>query len=133
MEKSQVTKTMKETLLSAIETCGLLETLNEVFGKSVRVRLAWSEKELATPMTDFEFSTRSANALHNAHAETVGAILDLIETGKLDTLRNVGKKSLSEIRSSLLAFNYKNLSREERLEFCADVIALNCELEASAA
>jgi len=46
-----------------------------------------------------QFSNRCKNVLHRNNIFTVGELLDFLETGRIEDFRNVGAKTLEEIRS----------------------------------
>lgn len=53
------------------------------------------------PIEKLDLSERSYNALTRAGVQTVGEVLQLVDTGKLITIPALGKKSISEIKGEL--------------------------------
>lgn len=67
-------------------------------------------------------STRSANALYRNNIFTVGQLMD--SWNLIGSLKNVGKKSVKEIKTGLIAWYYAQLSEEGRKQFWRDSLAM---------
>ena len=66
-------------------------------------------------------STRSANALYRNNVFTVSELMEVWNV--LDTFRNVGKTSIKEIKTGLIAWYYSQLSEEGRKQFWRESLA----------
>ena len=53
------------------------------------------------PIEKLDLSVRSFNALTNAGFQTIGEVLQLVDSGQLGRIRALGRKSISEIKSEL--------------------------------
>jgi DNA-directed RNA polymerase alpha subunit len=122
MKKDEV---VNELLRSANEN-GLIETLHSVFGKGIKVSIAYSRKACETSIDDVDFSPRANNSLKRSGVFTMGAIIDLITDGGLLRIRNLGKKTENEIKTKVLTFGYDLLSEREKLRFFYDLVERNC-------
>lgn len=117
---------LAEELFAAAEEVGLTVALYAAFGKTVAVSLPFSKKECDTPIDDLEFSVRAINALKRAGAFTVGDVVDLIGSGGLMQIRNLGRKTATEIKVRIMEFMFANLTKKEKEEFFADIVKRNC-------
>lgn len=70
------------------------------------------DQRLDMPIEDLELSSRSLNCLKRANITTVGALVQKSES-ELAKVRNLGKKSLEEIKSKLASFNLSLRPDEE--------------------
>lgn len=105
---------------------GLIYTLYGVFGKSVQVSIPFGKKGCDTSIDELDFSVRAMNALKRAGLFTIGDIIDCIESGKLSQIRNLGRKTVSEIQTTVLVFGYDKLTAYEKRQFFCDVLQMNC-------
>ncbi len=127
-------KTMEEmarTLLLAAEEYGLLETLLGMFGNSLDVRIILKEKSYAEKLEALDLSVRSLNGLKRGGAVTVGDVMDLIGGGSLAYVRNLGKKSIMEIKGALLAYAYEQMTEKEKENFLKDLLRRNGNLSSA--
>ncbi|MGL4383043.1 MAG: DNA-directed RNA polymerase subunit alpha C-terminal domain-containing protein, partial [Bacilli bacterium] len=71
-----------------------------------------SEKVLDMPIEDLDLSVRSYNCLKRASIQTVQELVDKTEDD-MNKIRNLGKKSLKEIKEKIteLGLSYKDLER----------------------
>ena len=56
---------------------------------------------------------------------TVGDVIDAIEAEHLMQIRNLGRKSYSEIKTRILVFGYGHLSSREKMEFWRNIVQNN--------
>ena len=112
-------------LFQAAGEFGVTEVLNAVFGKSVKVSIAMSQKACDTGIDTLDFSVRANNAMKRAGLFTLGEVAEIIASGELAKIRNLGKKTENEIKTRLLVFGYERLTDKEKKEFFADVLELN--------
>lgn len=123
MNKTQ----LPEKLLAAAEQIGLPLTIYSFFGNGIRVNLELSKAACDTVIEDLTFSVRSQNALKRAGLFTVQDVVRALSQDELGKIRNLGRKSISEIKTRILVFGYEALGTEGRLDFFRDLIAHNPE------
>ncbi len=73
-----------------------IETNTETFPNQTDVLISRED-----PIERLDLTVRSFNALTRADIRTVGEVLQLIESDDLQTLRNLGRKSISQIKNEL--------------------------------
>ena len=76
-------------------------------------------------ITELNFSVRSFNALKRRGVSTVRELTEIIEEEQLICCRNLGRISVSEIKTKLLDYCYTRLSEKEKLEFFGRLISDN--------
>ena len=72
-----------------------------------------------------QLSVRSWNALRRAGVSTIGEIIDLIMQDGLVKIRNLGRISMSEIKTKILAEGFNDLSTTEKVAFFEYLIEHN--------
>ena len=110
-----------EGLVNAAEEYGLPIVLNDVLGKCVRVKIEFSVTDCSSSIDELALSVRSQNALKRANINTLGELINKLNEGNLKQIRNLGKKSYSEIQT----YGYGRLSLKERQSFFDDLLARN--------
>ena len=70
-------------------------------------------------------SVRSSNALKRAGILTIGEVIDTIDAGALNSLRNLGTKSRNEIQTKILVFGFEDLTKKEKTEFFEKLVEDN--------
>ena len=101
------------------EAQGIGAVLQEQGGK-VRVRLPMSREFLSTPVDELNLSVRARNALLRAGLDTVGKLVNYIrENESMTSIRNLGKKSIHEVKTVLTEAAYRRLTEREKQEFWA--------------
>jgi DNA-directed RNA polymerase alpha subunit len=105
---------------------GLVPTLDEVFGKNIRVRVPFYHNGCATDIDELDFSVRSSNSMKRAGIMTVGQAIDALLDGRMKNIRNLGRKSYTEIQTKILQFGYDNLPENEKKRFFAKLVEDNC-------
>ena len=123
MNKTQ----LPEKMLANAEQIGLPLTIYSFFGNGIRVNLELSKAACDTVIEDLTFSVRSQNALKRAGLFTVRDVVRALSQDELGKIRNLGRKSISEIKTRILVFGYEALGTEGRLDFFRDLIAHNPE------
>ncbi len=116
-----------EELYGAIEDHGLMETLCAVFGKGCKIELGYTQKLCDTEVKDLDLSVRSYNALMRAGCHTVGQAITAINENKLMSVRNLGIKSVAEIRRFILEYGYTQASERRKKEFLHNLVKLNAK------
>lgn len=115
------------TLFESAEKIGLISTLAP-FGNDIKISIPLSQKFCDKSIDDMDLSVRASNGLKRSGAMTVRELTDTIMSEKgLDTVRNLGKKSISEIKTKLLYLAYNELSDKEKQAFWNKFIELNSE------
>jgi DNA-directed RNA polymerase subunit alpha len=113
------------TLFERAEKIGLISTLAP-FGNDIKISIPLSQKFCDKSIDDMDLSVRASNGLKRSGAMTVRELTDTIMSEKgLDTVRNLGKKSISEIKTKLLYLAYNELNDKEKQAFWSDFIELN--------
>lgn len=118
-------KGIVDTLQAAIEEYGLLETLQSVLGDRVNVRLMFKERNYEEPIGMLDVSIRSINGLNRAEAKNIGDVIDLINNNEIGNVRNLGRKSIMEIKGALLCYAYEHMSEKEKRAFLHDILRRN--------
>ena len=113
------------TLFESAEKIGLISTLAP-FGSDIKISIPLSQKFCDKSIDDMDLSVRASNGLKRSGAMTVRELTDTIMSEKgLDTVRNLGKKSISEIKTKLLYLAYNELNDKEKQAFWNEFIELN--------
>ena len=116
-----------EELYDAINNHGLMNTICAVFGKGCQIELGYTQKLCDTEVKDLDLSVRSYNALMRAGCQTIGQAITAINENKLTAVRNLGVKSIAEIRRLVLEYGYAQASERRKREFLHDLARLNCK------
>ena len=110
----------EQQLLSALtqtaEASGLPAALQHYYGGNIRLSI-----------DELMLSVRSQNALKRAGLFTVGAIVQALEADELGKIRNLGRKSMAEIKTRITAFGFEALSGDGKREFFRNLMAENPE------
>ena len=108
-----------------------MERLNTVL-KTVavegRVKFPFPDTEATRNETidALSLDTRSYNGLRRNGIDTIGKVLDSIDTGKLFRLKNLGVKSTSRIMYELCAYRYKQCSTKEMQDkYLMEIVKMN--------
>ena len=112
-------------LFLAVEEHGLVDVLEAVFGKTLKVSIPLSQKTCDMGIDTLDFSVRANNAMKRAGLFSIGGVAEIIVGGELSKIRNLGKKTENEIKTRLLVFGYDKLSDKEKKEFFSDTLELN--------
>ena len=104
-------------LYESTENLGLLFVL-EPFGKNLNVKVPLSKSLCDKPIDELDLSIRSKNGLMRAGLNTIEKLVDcILGESSLNNIRNLGKKSISEIKTVLLLRGYEELNDREKLQF----------------
>ena len=106
-------------------TDGFIRTMYSVFGNDVRISIPINEKYLSVDITELNLSVRSYNGLKRAGIFTLGDLFKALRENTLTSVRNLGKKSISEIKTKFLDFCYTQLSDKKKTEFLQKLIEMN--------
>lgn len=113
-------------LVNASEEIGLVETLSIVFGNHIMVSIPFGKISTDSPIEDIDFSVRALNCLHRSGKKTIGDVIEIINNEELPRYRNIGKKTISEIKTKLLVYGYYKLNKKEKQIFWNDFLSKNC-------
>ena len=106
-----------EACMKKAEEAGVAAVLKSLGGQS-RVRLPMSADFLALPVDDLPLSVRSRNALMRSDLTTVGKLVNYIKgNDSMSNIRNLGKKSIHEVKTVLTEAAYSQLTDSEKLAF----------------
>lgn len=112
-------------LCDGAENVGLLSVL-EPFGSSIRVKVPLSQRFCSKSIEGMMLSVRSVNGLMRAGANTIEKLVDVIMSEEgLEKVRNLGKKSVAEIKTALLLGAYGELDDSEKRQFWHDFLEEN--------
>lgn len=114
-----------EMIFQAIEKHGLMKTIEQIFGAGAKVQLPFSESACNTEIEQLNLSVRSYNCLKRAGLNTVDKVINVIQENKLCSIRNLGNKSIAEIRVKIFEFGYNSLTERERKNFAKTLFELN--------
>lgn len=115
-----------EMLCESSEKIGLVETIHAVLGSNVKVGIPFSKIAVDTSIDELDFSVRASNCLHRAGRTTIGDVIDVIHSEELARYRNIGKKTVREIKTKLLVYGYDKLNSIEKKNFWYDFMERNC-------
>lgn len=116
------------TLFESAQAFGPIFTLTP-FGNDIKVSIPLTRTFCDRSVDELDLSVRSLNGLKRCGAMTVRELTDIIMSdGGISKVRNLGKKSISEIKTKLLALAYNDLDDKERLAFWHKFVELNAEL-----
>lgn len=114
-----------QRLYEQADVIGVAATMAEHFQMPVRLSLGFSARACSQSIDEMDLSVRSLNCLKRANIMTVGQLVDIAGTEELLKIRNLGRKSLSEIKTTLLVIGYEQLTESEKTEFWQCAAALN--------
>ena len=119
----------KHNILAALLLCaenfGVVETLNRFYGFDIKMKVCFSRAVCEQDVDDLQLSVRSHNALKRAGLFTVESVIDAIADGSMEKIRNLGRKSVAEIKTVLLQLCFDKLSEREKEQFFLYVIENN--------
>lgn len=121
MNKTKIIK----TLIDAEKQCGLVETLRRAVGKNIMVSMGFSAGACNADIDELALSVRSYNALRRANIITIGELIEQLNEGGLKNLRNLGVKSISEIKTKIMLYGFEQLSENGKTEFFQYLIEKN--------
>ena len=94
-----------------------------VFGNNINVKLWYSLEDCQESIDELNLSVRSQNALKRANILTLNDLIEKLNEGNLKGIRNLGKKSYSEIQTKMLVYGYENLSAGQKRNFFKHLLA----------
>lgn len=121
MKKAKIVK----ALMEAEKEFGLVETLHQVFGKDIKVKLGFPQSACQANVEELALSVRSWNALRRDNLFTIGDLIERLNEGTLKKIRNLGDKSYHEIQTKILVFGFDQLSDKNKTAFFYDMVENN--------
>lgn len=112
-------------LVKLSEQNGFIQTVYSEFGKAVNVSIPISEKDMDTDITELNLSVRAFNGLKRRGVSTVRDLVGIIENGDLPCVRNLGRLSVSQIKTIVLDYCYSRLTDNEKIMFFQKMSANN--------
>lgn len=104
---------------------GIIATLYRYYESRFKTRIAFSQAACDLHIDDLQLSVRSNNALKRQGIFTMGQVIDAIANDELVRIRNLGRKSINEIKTTVLEMGFRHLSDQERYRFFENMIDLN--------
>lgn len=107
------------------ERYGVMQAVDQ-FAAEIQVEIPLYEDFLAQPIDELNLSVRAYNGLMRANIATVKKLVTaLTEDCGLERIRNLGKKSISEIKRALLTESYARLTEAQKDSFWQYVLERN--------
>ena len=115
-----------ENFHALVEKEGLIKAVRQVFGNAV-VKMPFIKTVYDRPIDELGLSTRSWNCLRRYGIVKIDQLLNELQRDTFSRMKNLGVKSFTEIKTKVLNYGYKNLSKTEQLNFLSEIIKDNCE------
>lgn len=115
-----------EIFYKCVETYGLLPVLAQLFS-TLKVSIALTAQTCNMAIKDMDLSVRSYNALMAHGVKDLGKLVDLLNSGNLRDVRNLGVKSAKEIQLKALEYSYEALNEQDRKGFLENLLKINCD------
>lgn len=115
-----------ELLYKSVESYGLLPVLSRLFS-TLKVNIALTSQTCNLSIKDLDLSVRSYNALMAHGIKDVGKLVDLLNSGNLRDVRNLGAKSTKEIQLRAFEFSYEALNEKDKKSFLENLLKINCD------
>ena len=112
-------------LVKLSEHNGFIQTVYSEFGNAVNVSIPISERDMDTDITELNLSVRAFNGLKRRGVSTVRDLVGIIENGELICVRNLGRLSVSQIKTVVLDYCYYQLTDREKIVFFQKLIDKN--------
>ena len=107
-------------------THGEFDALYEKYGTRLRFPVYLGKALTEAPLEDLELSVRSYNCLKRAGMQTVGDLVEGIDSrADLLKIRNLGMRSANEIMQAVMAYQYFLLSDDGKARYLKRVAELN--------
>ncbi len=104
---------------------GFIRTVHSVFGNCVSVSIPVSVSTVNTDISELSLSVRAYNGLKRSGIFTIGDLAQALQENTLYCIRNLGRKSVSEIKTKFLDYCYRNLSEQGKMEFFQSMLTKN--------
>ena len=110
-----------------VEGYGLLHGTVAAFGIGARISIAFPQRIYENPINELNLSVRGSNVLKRSGLDTVGDVIEAINDGSLISLRNLGKKTVAEIRATVLEYGYSQLRPQEKRAVILKIFRINTQ------
>jgi len=111
----------RQDILSALvlaeKAYGIVDTLHIFYGSNIKMRLGYTRSACEASIDEMQLSVRSWNALRRVGIATVGELIDTINSDGLMKIRNLGRKSMIEIKTKIMMMGFSHLSEREKMAF----------------
>lgn len=114
-----------ELFYKCTEQYGLLPVLGYIFS-TLKVRISLTAQSCDIQIKDMDLSVRSYNALMAHGVTDLGKLVDLINSGGLKEVRNLGVKSVKEIQLKAIEYSYEALNEQDKKDFLKNLLESNC-------
>lgn len=116
-----------EELMRAAEQYGFAELLS-IMVRSCHMSLPIPQSMMEMSIEELNLSVRARNGLMRAKTDTVGRVVELIMSDRgLSSLRNIGRKTVAEIKLCIVSAAYERMDSEKRRAFWVRFVADNRE------
>lgn len=122
---------MRKSKFDAVELCelanqyGFIETMHTVFDSNINVSIPVGKDTINADLSELSLSVRAYNGLRRSGIFTIGDLIEALQQNALPCIRNLGRKSISEIKTKMLDYCYCRLSERERFDFFTGLLNLN--------
>ena len=123
MKKEEIVR----LLMHCTQKFGLVYALGQVFGNNIHVNVGFTKLACDSSIDELLLSVRSNNALRRSNISTLGELIAKLNEGDLKTIRNLGAKSISEIKTKILVYGFDQLSDKDKTAFLYDLVENNAE------
>lgn len=121
MKKEEIVR----LLMHCTQEVGLVYALGQVFGNNIHVNVGFTKLACDASIDELLLSVRSSNALRRSNISTLGELIAKLNEGDLKTIRNLGAKSISEIKTKILIYGFDQLSDKDKTAFFYDLVENN--------
>ena len=104
---------------------GIMDAIISTFGLGARVQLQFLESILCLQIEELDLSVRSYNCLKRTGINIIEELLDAINNNEWPSIRNLGAKSIGEIRAKVVEFGYNKLTEQNKKQFIKNLININ--------
>lgn len=118
-------KKVAKELFDAVQRYGLIRVMRLVFGGKAKLRMGFTKDVCRVPIEELSLSVRGFNVLKRSNLNTIGDVIDAIQHNELIALRNLGAKTVRDIKTKIVNFGYDALSDRDKKEFLLEVVKLN--------
>ncbi len=111
-----------EACMKPADEIGAAGVLQTIHGRK-QIRIPIRNDFFARSIDDLSLSVRSRNALMRAGLDTVGRLVAYInENDSMSSIRNLGRKSIHEVKLVLTEAAYEYLTDNEKLAFWGSAV-----------
>ena len=117
-------KSLKE-LSDYVAQIGFIPGVYLMYGKSAKLSLGFTKKVCSLPIDNLSLSVRGFNALKRNNFNTVGDVIDAIKDNRLIAIRNLGQKTVKEIKTQIINLGYEQLPQIEKTKLLTQIVEEN--------